>query len=87
MRGLVLQQVAEYFASKGRYMSYEEYKGQTDTPVSAAVLKRAIGGSWKRAEARIEKYFPELAAKIASGPVVEPVVEPPAAAIKAVGKK
>ena len=71
MRGIVLKQVAEYFASKGRYMTYQEYKEQTDAPVSAAVLKRVTGGSWTRVKARIAKYYPELDAKIISEPEVE----------------
>lgn len=72
-----LKLVAEYFASKGRYMDYAEYKQQTDAPVSAAMLKRVAGGSWKRVQQRIEKFFPELAAQIAAGPVVEEVVVKP----------
>jgi hypothetical protein len=74
-RGPVLQIIAQYFADKGQgYMTYADYKAQTDKPVSAAVLKRAAGGSWTRVKARIEKYFPDIAAKI-NNPVVEEEAE------------
>jgi len=88
MRGLILQQVAEYFAVKGKYMTYAEYKEQTDTPVSAAMLKRVTGGSWSRVQSRIQKYFPELSAQIEGGVQVAEVEEVEVVApVVAKGKK
>ena len=37
----------EYFASKGRMYTYDEYKEAEDAPIRLQVIKRAVG-SWAR---------------------------------------
>lgn len=46
-RTSIIQQLGNYFASKGGTMTAEEYKVQEDAPVRFQVVKRAIG-SWSR---------------------------------------
>lgn len=74
-RAISIRLVADYFASKGRILSYEEYKNANDTPISAAELKRDHG-SWTRVLQRVHKFFPDAVAAKAEAPaVVEAVVE------------
>lgn len=46
-RTSIVQQLGNYFASKGKVLTADEYKAQEDVPVRFQVVKRAIG-SWSR---------------------------------------
>lgn len=46
-RTAIIEQVGNYFASKGKTMSLEEYKTQEDAPIRFQLIKRSIG-SWSR---------------------------------------
>ena len=43
----ILKTLTEYFMSKGKILSIEEYKAATDAPMRFVVAKRAFG-SWAR---------------------------------------
>lgn len=46
-RTSIISQLGSYFASKGKFMSAEEYKSAEDAPIRFILIKRTIG-SWKR---------------------------------------
>lgn len=46
-RTSIVQLVGNYFASKGKVLTADEYKAQDDVPVRFQVVKRTIG-SWSR---------------------------------------
>ena len=57
--GKTLSILADYFKSKGKFLSIAEYKEATDTPIRFAVLKRNIG-SWTRLEQMLKSKYPDL---------------------------
>ena len=70
----VLEQLANYFASKGQMMSPEEYKAATDAPIRFIVAKRPFG-SWARMQGMIQTNFPtqwEKANKVATPKAAAP---------------
>lgn len=82
----LVQDLKEYFASKGKFLSYNEYIEAEDAPYRIQVIKRAVG-SWARLE-RMVGMAPVEVAPVAVEPVevpsvpeapVEPVEEVPAA--------
>lgn len=46
-RQVLVSQLKEYFASKGRTLTAEEYREAEDAPIRYQVLKRKLG-SWPR---------------------------------------
>ena len=84
-RKAVLEQLANYFASKGQMMSPEEYKTAVDAPIRFIVAKRPFG-SWARMQGMIQVNFPaqwEKANKVAPTPVVKPKAAAPKKVAKA----
>jgi hypothetical protein len=77
-KGKVLETLAAYFATKGKFMNMREYKQQSDFPISPNLVIRCFG-SWGRIPGKIRKFYPELAEKmngveaVASEPTPEPV--------------
>jgi hypothetical protein len=49
----ILKTLMDYFMSKGKVLSIEEYKAATDAPMRFMVAKRAFG-SWARMKQMIE---------------------------------
>lgn len=43
----IIKTIGNYFASKGKALTYEEYREADDAPVRIVLVKRAIG-SWAR---------------------------------------
>lgn len=43
----IVEQIGAYFASKGKVLTAEEYKGADDVPIRFQLIKRGIG-SWSR---------------------------------------
>lgn len=76
----LVNDLREYFASKGKFLSYNEYIEAEDAPYRIQIIKRAVG-SWARLEKMVGMapvaVAPVEAAK-APEPVAEPVVEPAA---------
>ena len=54
-RTSIVEQIGDYFASKGKTLTAEEYKAAEDAPVRFQLVKRYIG-SWSRLLNMIEKY-------------------------------
>ena len=57
IKKVVLEQLADYFAKKGKIMSPTEYKAANDTPIRFIVAKRPFG-SWARMQQMIQVNFP-----------------------------
>lgn len=68
-RKIIVDQLKEYFALKGKVMTAEEYKEAEDAPIRIQVLKRKIG-SWARVLNMVGDDLVVVPA------VVEPVKEP-----------
>lgn len=46
-RTAIIKTVGNYFASKGKILTYEEYREAEDAPIRLILIKRALG-SWAR---------------------------------------
>jgi len=64
----LVDDLREYFTSKGKFLSYQEYIVAQDAPFRAQIVKRYVG-TW----ARLEKMVGEIAPKVAPKPVAKPV--------------
>lgn len=74
-RKIIVDQLKEYFALKGKVMTAEEYKEAEDAPIRIQVLKRKIG-SWARV---LNMVGDDLVAPAVVEPVKEPEPVKPAA--------
>jgi hypothetical protein len=81
-RTSVIKAVGNYFALKGKVLSYEDYKNAEDAPVRTILIKRALG-SWARlinSIGDISKYEGkkpiEISYTLEEIPEPEPVIEP-----------
>lgn len=84
-RQATLETLKEYFASKGKFLTMEEYKDAADAPFRFQVVKRTFG-SWSRLKGLVGEVAtkaaapkpaaPKPAAKPAAAPA-EPVEETP----------
>ena len=54
-----LQLLGDYFVKKGKVLSVDEYKAQSDAPMRFMVAKRPFG-SWARMSAMLEYNLPEV---------------------------
>ena len=70
-RKVIVEQLKDYFATKGGVMTAEQYKEAQDAPIRIQVLKRKLG-SWSRIMNMVGKDAPVIAVV-----VVEPVIEAP----------
>lgn len=59
----LVDDLREYFTSKGKFLSYQEYIAAEDAPFRAQIVKRYVG-TW----ARLEKMVGEIAPKVAPKP-------------------
>lgn len=74
MKSTVIETLREYFTSKGRVLTAEEYKEAEDAPIRYQIVKRHAG-PWGRLVRMIGEIKPLEVVKPA--PVVEkPVVKP-----------
>ena len=80
----ILEQLANYFAKKGKMLNPTEYKAETDAPIRYNVAKRPFG-SWSRMHGMIEANFPKQGAA-ATKPVQESDIKKAAAPKKAKAK-
>ena len=67
----LVDDLREYFTSKGKFLSYQEYIAAEDAPFRAQIVKRYVG-TW----ARLEKMVGEIAPKVAPKSVAKPVAKP-----------
>jgi len=67
----LVDDLREYFTSKGKFLSYQEYTAAEDAPFRAQIVKRYVG-TW----ARLEKMIGEIAPKSAPAPKAVPVATP-----------
>ena len=81
----ILQELADYFAEKGKILSVTEYKAADDTPIRYMVAKRPFG-SWSRMQSMLKVNFPEQWAKTQEAPAPAPTPAPKAAPKKAAPK-
>lgn len=72
-RKIIVDQLKEYFALKGKVMTAEEYKEAEDAPIRIQVLKRKIG-SWARV---LNMVGDDLVVPAAVEPVKEPELVKP----------
>jgi hypothetical protein len=66
----LVDDLREYFTSKGKFLSYQEYIAAEDAPFRAQIVKRYVG-TW----ARLENMIGEISPKVAPKPVVKPVAK------------
>ena len=82
----ILQELADYFAEKGKVLSVTEYKAADDRPMRYMVAKRPFG-SWSRMQSMLRRNFPEQwEATQAPAPAPAPTPAPKAAPKKAAPK-
>ena len=82
----ILQELADYFAEKGKVLTVEEYKAAEDRPIRYMVAKRPFG-SWSRMQSMLRRNFPEQwEATQAPAPAPAPTPAPKAAPKKAAPK-
>jgi hypothetical protein len=62
----LVDDLREYFTSKGKFLSYQEYTAAEDAPFRAQIVKRYVG-TW----ARLEKLVGEIAPKVAPKPAAK----------------
>jgi len=79
---IVLKQLADYFAKKGKFLSPAEYKAADDAPIRFILAKRPFG-SWSRVGSMIRTNFPEQWEKANSTAPAAPVAPKVAKAPKA----
>lgn len=79
MKSQIIETLREYFTSKGKVMTMEEYKAAEDTPIRYQIVKRRVG-TW----ARVTNLVGEIKAPEV---VVPPVVETPKTPAKPEVKK
>jgi len=73
-KGVIIKQVAEYFAEKGRILTRNEYAKDEEAPIRFAILRRYVP-VWSRLDSIIKASHPDIYAKIMQEP--EPASEPP----------
>jgi hypothetical protein len=78
-RKVIVEQLKDYFATKGGVMTAEQYKDAPDAPIRIQVLKRKLG-SWPRIMNMLDMKAPEvIVAPAIEAPVIEaPAIEAPA---------
>lgn len=64
----LIEDLKEYFASKGKFLTYSEYISEEDTPFRAQIVKRHVG-TWARLQ--------RLVGEVKPLPVKEPVKKEP----------
>lgn len=78
-RQVTLGTLKEYFASKGKFLTMEEYKEAEDAPVRFQAVKRLFG-SWSRLKGLVGEVTPVTAPKPApvqkAAPKTKPEPEP-----------
>lgn len=73
----LIEDLKEYFTSKGKFLSYAEYIAAEDTPFRAQIVKRHVG-TW----ARLERMIGEITApKAVTKPAAKAVAKAPVDAI------
>ena len=82
-RKVIVEQLKDYFATKGKVMSAEEYRDAEDAPIRIQVLKRKIG-SWSRIMNMVGMKAPEVIVALAiEAPAIEaPAIEAPEAVVE-----
>ena len=66
----LVDDLREYFTSKGKFLSYQEYIAAEDAPFRAQIVKRYVG-TWARLENMIGEIVPKNEPKVA--PKAKPV--------------
>jgi hypothetical protein len=66
----LVEDLKEYFASKGKFLTYLEYVQQEDAPFRAQIVKRHVG-TW----ARLERLVGEVKPLPVKAPVKAPAKE------------
>lgn len=74
----LIEDLKEYFASKGKFLTYSEYISEQDTPFRAQIVKRHVG-TWARLQ--------RLVGEVKPLPVEKPVKAPAKAPAKAQAKE
>lgn len=66
---IILEQLADYFMDKGKFLTAREYRQQTDAPVRHVLVPRLVG-PWTRLKPLIARAFPEKYAIIEAGGIL-----------------
>jgi hypothetical protein len=76
-RQATLQTLKEYFATKGKFLTMEEYKEAADAPFRFQIVKRAFG-SWSRLKGLVGEVGGEVVVpvKAATKPAPKPAAAP-----------
>lgn len=69
----LIEDLKQYFAAKGKFLTYLEYVQQEDAPFRAQIVKRHVG-TWARLERLIGEVTPSPKAPV-KAPVKAPAKE------------
>ncbi len=78
----LIEDLKEYFASKGKFLTYAEYVDQEDAPFRAQIIKRHIG-TWARLERLVGEISPLPKEEPKAAPATKPAAKAPAKALEA----
>jgi hypothetical protein len=70
----LVEDLKEYFASKGKFLTYLEYVQQEDAPFRAQIVKRHVG-TWARLERLVGEVKPLPVKASVKAPVKAPAKE------------
>ena len=76
----LVEDLKEYFASKGKFLTYNEYIAEEDAPYRPQIIKRAVG-SWARLQRMVNMTPVEAPAEAPAEAPVEAQVETPKAPV------
>jgi hypothetical protein len=68
----LVDDLREYFTSKGKFLSYQEYTAAEDAPFRAQLVKRYVG-TWARLENLVGPIEPKPAPKLPTKAAPKPV--------------
>lgn len=83
-KSTIVSQLKEYFESKGKILTLEEYKTAEDAPIRYQILKRKLG-TWTRIQNMVSTYksvettTTTVVEEVTPTVVKEPVKQAPAA--------
>ena len=80
-RKVIVEQLKDYFATKGGVMTADQYKEAADAPIRIQVLKRKLG-SWSRIMNMLGKQAPEVIVAVEAPAIEAPAIEAPELAVE-----
>lgn len=85
-RQATLETLKEYFASKGKFLTMEEYKDAADAPFRFQIVKRTFG-SWSRLKGLVGEVTIKAVTKSTPKPASKTTPKPTAEAVETDGSE